>query len=295
MSDQARAHIQGSYGTELEQSHKTSELYSELPKKPPVQDNSAKNAVKSYDAAKDRERRRTYAQSISKLNAYERHKKFIEDYVLFYGGPDALKAPQPVFKSDMDMLREEYRFVRTASDNDDGVWEKRVAKQYYDKLFKEYCIGDFSRYKEGKIGLRWRTQKEVFEGKGQFICGNKACNERNGLKSYEVNFGYVEAGEKKNALVKIRLCDECAKKMNYKADKKKEKKRLKEEKKKRKREEKEKRKRKRDESGSSDSDEENRSKKRQKIDSDQNNNTSNEEQKEVLEETVDKFFEGLFQ
>jgi hypothetical protein len=37
MSDQARAHIQGSYGTELEQSHKTSELYSELPKKPPVQ------------------------------------------------------------------------------------------------------------------------------------------------------------------------------------------------------------------------------------------------------------------
>ncbi len=37
MSDQARAHVQGSYGTELEQSHKTSELYSELPKKPPVQ------------------------------------------------------------------------------------------------------------------------------------------------------------------------------------------------------------------------------------------------------------------
>lgn len=101
--------------------------------------------------AKDRERRRTYAQSISKLNAYERHKKFIEDYVLFYGGPDALKTPQPAYKSDMDMLREEYRFVRTASDNNDSVWEKRVAKQYYDKLFKEYCIGDFSRFTEGKV------------------------------------------------------------------------------------------------------------------------------------------------
>jgi len=36
MAEQARTHIQGSYGTELEQSHRTSELYSELPKKPPA-------------------------------------------------------------------------------------------------------------------------------------------------------------------------------------------------------------------------------------------------------------------
>ncbi len=118
---------------------------------------SAKNTAKSYDDAKDREARRTYARSISKLNAYERHKKFIDDYVLFYGGPDALKAPQPAYKSDMDMLREEYRFVRTVADNDDSVWEKRVAKQYYDKLFKEYCIGDFSRYKEGKVRPSFRS------------------------------------------------------------------------------------------------------------------------------------------
>lgn len=30
--------------------------------------------------------------------------------------------------------------------------EKELAKKYYDKLFKEYCIADLSRYKENKVG-----------------------------------------------------------------------------------------------------------------------------------------------
>lgn len=29
--------------------------------------------------------------------------------------------------------------------------EKEVARKYYDKLFKEYCIADLSRYKENKV------------------------------------------------------------------------------------------------------------------------------------------------
>ena len=40
------------------------------------------------------------------------------------------------------------------------------------KLFKEYAIADLSRHKEGRVGLRWRTQ-EVVSGRGQFICGAK--------------------------------------------------------------------------------------------------------------------------
>ena len=32
------------------------------------------------------------------------------------------------------------------------VREKKLAKKYYDKLFKEYCIADLSRYKENKVG-----------------------------------------------------------------------------------------------------------------------------------------------
>ena len=31
--------------------------------------------------------------------------------------------------------------------------EKRLAKKYYDKLFKEYCISDLSRYKENKVTI----------------------------------------------------------------------------------------------------------------------------------------------
>ena len=29
--------------------------------------------------------------------------------------------------------------------------EKAMAKKYYDKLFKEYCLADLSRYKENKV------------------------------------------------------------------------------------------------------------------------------------------------
>jgi hypothetical protein len=42
-----------------------------------------------------------------------------------------------------------------------------------------------SRYKTGKMGLRWRTEKEVMTGKGQFMCGSKHCDEKEGLASYE--------------------------------------------------------------------------------------------------------------
>lgn len=52
--------------------------------------------------------------------------------------------------------------------------------------------------------MRWRVEKEVLSGKGQFICGEKKCTLRDNLKTWEVNFGYVEHGEKKNALVKLR-------------------------------------------------------------------------------------------
>lgn len=74
-------------------------------------------------------------------------------------------------------------------------------------------------------------------GKGQFICGNKLCDRKEALKSWEVNFAYKENEEKKNALVKLReffqisyfvmiiyvykililigLCSECSEKLNY--------------------------------------------------------------------------------
>ena len=41
-------------------------------------------------------------------------------------------------------------------------------------------------------------------GKGQFECGSQHCTAKQRLRTWEVNFGYVEHGEKRNALVKIR-------------------------------------------------------------------------------------------
>lgn len=40
-----------------------------------------------------------------------------------------------------------------------------MAKRYVSKLFKEYALADLSRCKTGQVGLRWRVEREVIEGK----------------------------------------------------------------------------------------------------------------------------------
>ncbi|CAM9224538.1 unnamed protein product [Ectocarpus fasciculatus] len=88
-----------------------------------------------------------------------------------------------------------------------------MAAKYYKLLFKEYALADLSRYREDKVGLRWRTEKDVVSGKGQFECGALRCQERKDLHSYELNFKYKEAGAVKNELVKVRVCPQCARKL----------------------------------------------------------------------------------
>ncbi|XP_066476680.1 protein FRA10AC1 [Tiliqua scincoides] len=164
----------------------------------------------------DREEARNRRFHLIAMDAYARHKKFVNDYILYYGGKkEDFKRSGTNDRTDLDIIRENHRFLWKEEDEVDMNWEKRLSKKYYDKLFKEYCIADLSRYKENKFGFRWRHEKEVVSGKGQFFCGNKHCDEKEGLKSWEVNFGYVEHGEKKNALVKLRLCPECSYKLNF--------------------------------------------------------------------------------
>lgn len=117
-------------------------------------------------------------------------------------------------KSDFQLLAESHRFLRAATD-DDGSWEARLALRYYERLFKEYVICDLAGYKQGEVGLRWRTEAEVLQGRGQFSCGHRRCKATSGLQSYEVDFKYKEAGLKKRALVKARLCEDCAYKLHY--------------------------------------------------------------------------------
>lgn len=116
--------------------------------------------------------------------------------------------------SEAAILRAKHEFVRDeAKDAMDASWETRMAVKYYRRLFKEYALADLSRYKESKIGLRWRTEKEVIFGKGQFICGNKRCDATDDLHSYEVPFRYEEHGQRKLELVKVRVCPKCARKL----------------------------------------------------------------------------------
>uniref|UniRef100_A0A8C5PAC8 FRA10A associated CGG repeat 1 n=1 Tax=Leptobrachium leishanense TaxID=445787 RepID=A0A8C5PAC8_9ANUR len=189
----------------------------ELLKKPFQKDKYGKVAHRQVAADEwDREEARNWRVHLISMDAFARHQKYVNDYILYYGGKlQEFQRSRANDKTDLDVIKENHRFLWPEDDEEDMTWEKRLAKKYYDKLFKEYCIADLSRYKENKFGFRWRTEKEVISGKGQFCCGNKRCDEKEGLKSWEVNFGYVEHGEKRNALVKLRLCPECSYKLNF--------------------------------------------------------------------------------
>ena len=99
-----------------------------------------------------------------------------------------------------------FRFIWNdeIAEDESLTWEQRLAKKYWQKLFHEYCITDLSLYKVNKVAMRFQTEVEVKAGKGQFVCGAKKCEEKDKLRTWEVNFAYKEEGEKKNALVKLR-------------------------------------------------------------------------------------------
>jgi hypothetical protein len=89
----------------------------------------------------------------------------------------------PPAPSDFDELRSHYRFVLPDDDDDDDdvdrnedTWQERMARRYHDQLYKEYVLADLSRaHACGKIGLRWRTEVEVRNGRGFRDCGNLHC------------------------------------------------------------------------------------------------------------------------
>lgn len=130
-------------------------------------------------------------------NPHEYHNYLLSKYVVKGSGIDKSK-----WKTDTDVIMENLKFIWDDHELP-TTWEERLAKKYYDKLFKEYCICDLSRYKENLIANRFRVEQEVVTGKGQFVCGEKSCKAQEGLRTWEVNFKYSENGSKKNTLVKI--------------------------------------------------------------------------------------------
>ena len=105
------------------------------------------------------------------MNAFDRHQHYLRNYTLFYGnGAELREARRPKGPDDAEVLRTNHRFL-WAEDADASAdaptadpramsWEQRLAKRYHDTLFKEYALADMSRYKEGAVGLRWRTERE---------------------------------------------------------------------------------------------------------------------------------------
>lgn len=95
------------------------------------------------------------------LNPYDYHKYLINEYVLkktgdtklIYKTDDSSKC-----KNDRDVILENLKFIW----NEEEIpctYEEKLAKKYYDKLFREYCICDLSKYKENKIANRFRIEK----------------------------------------------------------------------------------------------------------------------------------------
>lgn len=200
-----------------------SDLEEPPPKKPllaPDMDSKMERSYKTnrdklggFTSYSDKESWKTQAFHLRKMDAYDRHKELIRNYVKYYDGKISdFERDTSKDRNDFTVLKENHKFLW---DSDKiQSWEEKIAKRYYDKLFKEYCIADLSKYQSQKIALRWRIESEVRAGKGQFICGNKVCSESELLSSWEVNFGYEEQGQKKSALVKVRLCPDCSIKLN---------------------------------------------------------------------------------
>lgn len=120
-----------------------------------------------------------------------------------------------ILPTDFEALKQAHQFVRDDETDEQHCddWKVRMARRYYNKLYKEYAVIDLSRYTEGRYGLRWRTEKEVIKKKGQSVCASKQCEVENNLGTYEVLFKYSEDSKTKRELVKVCLCEGCAEKL----------------------------------------------------------------------------------
>lgn len=134
-------------------------------------------------------------------------KKLVEEYK-----QAKEKGEELPFLTDHDVIQRNHQFLREPSISVSA--EAQQALQLYDSLYKELCVADLSAYRQGRLGLRWRTQEEVLAGKGDQVCAALHCSARR-LKALEVNFAYTETGERKNALVQIHLCGKCRHRLRH--------------------------------------------------------------------------------
>lgn len=113
-----------------------------------------------------------------------------------------------VSEADRATLEERYEFVPSGTQSSED-WQGRMLERYQQGLYREFALADLSRAPQ--LGLRWRTQREVVEGRGERTCGNLHCESHDrSLTTVEVPFAYKEQGIQKKELVKLRLCCNCS-------------------------------------------------------------------------------------
>lgn len=150
-----------------------------------------------------------------------RHRQLMKKYAEMKRQLDPKNKTGPI--TDNDAIARNYNFIMDSDASKAQKWgrcgavrfswEQRLAIRYYNRLYKEYALVDLTYYEINKIGMRWRTEREVIDGKGQFSCGNLHCDNTNTheLCSYEVPFRYKDLeGKVVSTLVKVRLCGPCA-------------------------------------------------------------------------------------
>lgn len=193
------------------------------------------------------------------LSAYHRHRSMIANYQKFH-----TDTTDPT-TTNIPILQKHSKFVRTDEDEDSLAnisdpmdrFVAEMAKSYYLRLYKEYALVMFGEGK--KIALRWRTEKEVIDGRGQFSCAALNCSVKPSsesspsqplplpsnsnsnrtssshhtsshhqgtkkdaqesakinLTTWELPFSYKEHGEKREALVKVRVCAQCSARLQH--------------------------------------------------------------------------------
>ncbi len=124
-------------------------------------------------------------------SARRRHQRWLENLQRTAKGRKMLEEMEnkrkATYRNDYDILQENYRFLReNASEKEKEKekekkenWEEKLAKNYESHLDRSYGIIDLSKYKKGKMGIRWRTKEEVKKEKGLNICGGKGCENFN--------------------------------------------------------------------------------------------------------------------
>eukprot|EP00917_Polyrhabdina_sp_WS-2016_P004543 GHVP01010429.1.p1 GENE.GHVP01010429.1~~GHVP01010429.1.p1 ORF type:complete len:247 (-),score=54.32 GHVP01010429.1:22-762(-) len=153
------------------------------------------------------------ASHLDKFTIEEKHTYLTDLYQKYQAGLKRVK-------TDKQILREESEFIRDSSSDKERSkdYAVRIARSYYDRLYKEYAVVNLTFASQKNIGLRWRTSQEVIKGKGQFMCGNIECSKKRGLCTFEVDFCYEEKGKQKQCLVKVRLCQDCGVKTGWRKD-----------------------------------------------------------------------------